>query len=102
MGIQILAGMQKLNWIENGRPCGFCDIGLWKISRHPNYFGELLMSLCSFFIALSIPWTTGYDSLDSVAKSEFLTSVYFSFLSPLITFLLLAFVSGIPLAEGVK
>jgi steroid 5-alpha reductase family enzyme len=55
--------------------------GLWRYTRHPNYFGEAAMWWGIFFIALSVPkgWT--------------------GFISPLlITFLLLK-VSGVPMLE---
>jgi steroid 5-alpha reductase family enzyme len=55
--------------------------GLWKYTRHPNYFGEAMMWWGIYFIALSVEngWTTFY--------------------SPLIITLLLLFVSGVPLLE---
>jgi len=57
------------------------DRGLWRYSRHPNYFGECLMWWGIFLIALEVPygWTT-------VASPV------------LITFLLVR-VSGVPLLE---
>jgi steroid 5-alpha reductase family enzyme len=55
--------------------------GLWKYTRHPNYFGEATMWWGIFFIALSAKFT--------------LTII----LSPVIITLLLMFVSGVPLLE---
>ncbi len=57
------------------------DRGLWKYSRHPNYFGESLMWWGIFLVALAYPhgWVT-------VA-------------SPLLITFLLAKVSGVPLLE---
>ena len=55
--------------------------GLWKYSRHPNYFGEILMWWSIFII--TIPFTN---------------SLYF-IISPLTITLLLVFVSGIPMLE---
>jgi steroid 5-alpha reductase family enzyme len=55
--------------------------GLWKYSRHPNYFGEILMWWSIFII--TIPFTN---------------SLYF-IVSPLTITLLLVFVSGIPMLE---
>ena len=55
--------------------------GLWKYTRHPNYFGESCMWWGIFVIACGVPggWTT--------------------FVSPLLLTYLLLYVSGIPLAE---
>ena len=55
--------------------------GLWKYSRHPNYFGELMMWWGIFIIILPLP-----------------TSWYF-IISPITITWLLLYVSGIPLLE---
>ena len=55
--------------------------GLWRYSRHPNYFGELLMWWGIFIIIITIPG-----------------SIFF-IISPLTITGLLLFVSGIPLLE---
>jgi steroid 5-alpha reductase family enzyme len=55
--------------------------GLWKYSRHPNYFGEILMWWAIFMI--TIPFSNSY---------------YF-IVSPLTITLLIVFVSGIPMLE---
>ena len=39
--IQIAADVQKAGWVKAGRVGGFCQVGLWAFSRHPNYFGEI-------------------------------------------------------------
>lgn len=56
--------------------------GLWKYSRHPNYFGEALLWWGAALIALSVPW--GWLGLGSAA---------------LLTFFLLN-VSGVPMLES--
>lgn len=57
------------------------DRGLWKYTRHPNYFGESLMWWGIFILALNVPggWMTA--------------------VSPLVITFLLVRVSGIPLLE---
>ena len=55
--------------------------GLWRYSRHPNYFGEALMWWGLALIALSVP--SGWPGL----------------LGPLTITFLLRFVSGVPLLE---
>lgn len=59
----------------------FANIGLWKYSRHPNYFGEITQWWGIGIIALSVPF--GYMSL----------------LGPMFISYLIVFVSGIPLLE---
>jgi len=56
--------------------------GLWHYSRHPNYFGESMMWIGIYFLALSIPfgWT--------------------AFIAPLTITFLLRFVTGVPLLEN--
>jgi steroid 5-alpha reductase family enzyme len=61
----------------------FISSGLWRYSRHPNYFGESLLWWGLFVMA--VPAFTGWD---------FLTA-----LGPLFLTLLLLFVSGIPPLE---
>jgi len=57
------------------------DKGLWRYSRHPNYFGEVTQWWGVFIIALSIP------------------NAFFTIIGPLTITILILFVSGIPLLE---
>ncbi len=57
--------------------------GLWKYSRHPNYFGEICVWIGIFVVGVSI-----YEGVEFVA-----------ILSPLFTICILLFLSGIPLLE---
>lgn len=57
--------------------------GLWKISRHPNYFGEILLWIGVFIISTSI-----------LQKGE-----WAAVLSPVFITTILLFLSGIPLLE---
>ncbi|NPD87940.1 MAG: DUF1295 domain-containing protein [Asgard group archaeon] len=57
--------------------------GLWKYSRHPNYFGEITMWFGLFVIALY----------------EFRAWNILSIIGPIVIALILVFVSGLPLAE---
>jgi steroid 5-alpha reductase family enzyme len=40
--IQFVADMQRY-YFSKENPGEVCKKGLWKYSRHPNYFGEILM-----------------------------------------------------------
>lgn len=62
-------------------PTTIMQSGLWRYTRHPNYFGELCMWWAFFIAALPVPY-------------GFLTIV-----SPLTLTILLMYVSGIPLVE---
>jgi len=55
--------------------------GLWRYSRHPNYFGEVTMWWGIYILALSLPWG------------------YLSVIGPLTISYIILFVSGVPMAE---
>lgn len=40
--LESTADIQKLNFISNNKG-GICNVGLWRYSRHPNYFAEWLV-----------------------------------------------------------
>ena len=40
--IQLVADTQ-IHRFRNTHPGQYCDVGLWRKGRHPNYFGEILM-----------------------------------------------------------
>jgi steroid 5-alpha reductase family enzyme len=81
--IEARADKQLRTFIAN-KPAGdtVLDTGLWRYSRHPNYFGEVVQWWGIWLFALSTPYG------------------WFAILSPLaITFLILK-VSGIPMLEA--
>ncbi len=82
--IEYFADKQKFGFKSNPKNKDkWVSIGLWKYSRHPNYFGEMLCWWGIFFI--SIPFLSYW--------------YYLTIIGPIyITFLLL-FVSGIPPLE---
>lgn len=56
--IEILADIQKAMWVKAGRQGGFCSVGVWRFSRHPNYFGEIFQWWCL--------WAFSYSSSESL------------------------------------
>jgi len=58
--------------------------GLWKFTRHPNYFGESVMWWAVFVVSLS-----GFATLSSL----------FGIIGPILITYLLLYVSGVPLLE---
>jgi steroid 5-alpha reductase family enzyme len=73
----------KLDAANKGK---WCAAGIWKYSKHPNYFGELL-----FWWGVFVSCSASFAGRSSVG--------YFTIISPLfITYLLLG-LSGIPILE---
>ena len=82
--IEIIADNQKTKFRSNPENKDkFIDSGLWKFSRHPNYLGEILLWSGISIISLS--------SLDGFELA--------TLISPLFTYLLLVYVSGIRILE---
>lgn len=61
--------------------------GVWRYSRHPNYFGEILC-----WVGLTVLAAPNFDDHDH-------RWAYVSVVSPTFTFVLLMLLSGVPLAE---
>ena len=84
LGIEVVADAQKRRFrAEEANRGRFISSGLWAWSRHPNYFGEILLWVGVALVAL--PTLEG--------------ARYVTLLSPVFVILLLTRVSGIPLLE---
>lgn len=82
---EALADYQLLKFVSlSQNKYRICNIGLWKFSRHPNYFSEWMIWLGLLIIALGQP--------ENPYK-------LFAFLGPVMIYLLLNYVSGIPIIE---
>ncbi len=82
--VEAVADQQKFNFRENAENKGkFCDTGLWRWSRHPNYLGEITLWLGIFIMSAS---TLTCGEWVAVLSPIFITSI-------------LLFVSGVPLLE---
>lgn len=80
--IEVVADAQKSAFKNAGKP-GVITSGLWKYSRHPNYFGETVL-WWGLFVYI-IPVLSG--------------ALWLTILGPMFITVLLLFVSGIPLLE---
>jgi steroid 5-alpha reductase family enzyme len=86
--IETSADQIKFSFRQNPQNKGkWCTDGVWKYSRHPNYFGEI-----TFWWGLFILSTTSMGSGNEWG--------YFTILSPVFTTTLLLFVSGLPILEA--
>lgn len=84
LAFEVVADQQKLRFKEDpGNKNRWCDAGVWRWSRHPNYFGEILL-WWGIFVA-STPVLRG-GQWAVVAGPVFIT-------------LVLLFLSGIPMLE---
>lgn len=80
--IESIADSQLRKFISNNDNKGkIMNEGLWRYTRHPNYFGEITQWFGIFIIALSVHYG------------------YIFIISPITIYLLLVYVSGIPLVE---
>lgn len=83
--IEVIADSQKSRFSANPENKGkFIRTGLWSKSRHPNYFGEIVLWLGVAIIAL--PVLQGWQ--------------WVALISPVFVTLLLTRVSGVPLLEN--
>ena len=84
--VESIADYQKRIFRKNPKNTGkFISTGLWKYSRHPNYFGEIVLWTGIFIIA--IPVLQGWQWL--------------AVLSPVFVYILLTRVSGVNMLEEI-
>ena len=82
--IEIVADRQKSNFKNNPDNAGkFINVGLWAWSRHPNYFGEIV--LWTGMAIIAVPVLQGWQ--------------WATLISPVFVTFLLTRVSGVPLLE---
>ena len=80
-----ISDIQKFNFIQNKANKGkWIESGLWRYSRHPNYFGEILT------------WVGVYIISHQHLVGE---EVYLGLIGPIFISFILIFVSGIPILE---
>ena len=85
MLIEIVADLQKSDFKANPDNAGrFINVGLWAWSRHPNYFGEIVLWTGMAIVAL--PVLQGWQ--------------WATLISPVFVAFLLIKISGIPLLEA--
>jgi len=78
---EALGDYQLSNFIKKNVSQAVMDQGVWRYTRHPNYFGEIIMWWSIFLMGLTVPFGLG------------------GIISPLIICYLLLYLSGIPMLE---
>ena len=83
--IEVIADNQKTSFraIPENRN-SFITTGIWSVSRHPNYFGEV--TLWAGIAIMSVPYLQGIQ--------------YWTLISPIFSFVLIYFVSGVRMLEA--
>jgi steroid 5-alpha reductase family enzyme len=83
-GFEVVADQQKSKFNASPENAGkFISTGLWSWSRHPNYFGEIVLWVGVAIIAL--PLLSGWT--------------YLALISPVFIYVLLTRISGVPMLE---
>jgi len=86
--IEAAADSQKMAFRDNPENKGkYITTGMWRYSRHPNYFGEILM------------WSSQALAASGAAIRLGSSSLHAAWISPAFTILLLLKVSGVPMVE---
>lgn len=78
---EVVGDAQLSTFVKTKKPGEVMTRGLWRYTRHPNYFGEITMWWGLFVLSLSVP------------------HAWWFFFGPLTITLLIVFVSGVPLLE---
>jgi steroid 5-alpha reductase family enzyme len=92
-GVEALADIQKYTFKQSKPPQGaITDKGLWGLCRRPNYFGEIVHWLGIYLLCIS---PASSPDISRRGHDALLGSV----VSPLFTFCLLMFLSGVPLVS---
>ena len=83
--IEVLADHQKTVFRKDlNNKDKFISTGLWSYSRHPNYFGEILL-----WLGIAV---MSFSSLEGFQ--------YFTLISPIFVYILLVYISGIRMLEN--
>ncbi len=82
--LETVSDFQKLFFKADKANKGkWCDVGLWKYSRHPNYFGEILL------------WWGIFIGATPVLRGVQYTAIF----GPVFITFILLFLSGMPILE---
>ncbi|KJZ77523.1 hypothetical protein HIM_03247 [Hirsutella minnesotensis 3608] len=95
LAMESISDVQKYRFRSSHDGKSVCDKGFFAFSRHPNYFGEIIIQFSIYMIAVS-------SAADGYVGGQAYKALYASILGPFFLTLLLMFVSGLPLSERPK
>ncbi|KAI1205617.1 DUF1295-domain-containing protein [Annulohypoxylon truncatum] len=84
--------VQRMMFRARNDKSAFCHSGFFGWSRHPNYFGEIIMQFSIYMISVSA-------AADGPVGGQAFKALYATILGPFFLTILLMFVSGLPLSE---
>ncbi|KAK3337287.1 hypothetical protein B0T19DRAFT_366122 [Cercophora scortea] len=90
--METVSDAQKYRFRSRGDRAAICDKGFFALSRHPNYFGEIIIQFGIFTICVS-PAADGY------VGGQAYNALYATIVGPFFLTILLMFVSGLTLSE---
>ncbi|KAJ9151875.1 DUF1295-domain-containing protein [Pleurostoma richardsiae] len=90
--VESVSDAQRWRFRARGDRSAVCENGLFRYSRHPNYFGDIIAQFSIYMIAVS-------PAADGSVGGQAAKALYATILGPIFVTVLLMFVSGVPLSE---
>ncbi|KAK3393698.1 hypothetical protein B0H63DRAFT_24853 [Podospora didyma] len=90
--IESVSDAQRYRFRATNDRASICDKGLFSLSRHPNYFGEIIVQFSIYMIAVS-------SAADGYVSGQAYNALYATILGPFFLTFLLMFISGLTLSE---
>ncbi|KAI0137732.1 DUF1295-domain-containing protein [Hypoxylon sp. NC0597] len=90
--METVSDVQRFVFRSRNDKSAICDSGFFSWSRHPNYFGEIIIQFSIYMICVSA-------ATDGPVGGQAFKALYATILGPFFLTILLMFVSGLPLSE---
>jgi steroid 5-alpha reductase family enzyme len=90
--MESVSDVQRYLFRSRNDRSAICDSGFFYISRHPNYFGEIIIQFGIFTIAVT-------PAAEGPVSGQAFRALYATILGPIFLTVLLMFVSGLTLSE---
>ncbi|KAK0731326.1 hypothetical protein B0H67DRAFT_478874 [Lasiosphaeris hirsuta] len=90
--MESVSDVQKYRFRARNDKSAVCDTGFFYVSRHPNYFGEIIIQFAIYMIAVSA-------AADGYVTGQAYSALYATIVGPFLLTALLMFISGLTLSE---